>query len=144
MSNKPFPPRKIIKTVESALVKYNLSRLVQTDPALQYNQCWAMNGLTMLDCFGPMSLDEVEQPMLDYVGSTTLGDVTLTNKAILHDIKGLHYWSKKCWIMLNQHCRVDSGNVGPTILSDVGPKMLGDVGATMLNDETVALSLFYS
>ena len=87
--------------------------------------------------------------MLDYVGSTTLGDVTLTNKAILHDIKGLHYWSKKCWIMLNQHCRVDSGNVGPTILSDVGPKMLGDVGATMLNDvgatmlddETLALSL---
>ena len=100
-----------------------------------------MNGLTMLDCFGPMSLDEVEQPMLDYVGSTTLGDVTLTNKAILDDIKGLHYWSKKCWIMLNQHCRVDSGNVGPTILSDVGPKMLGDVGATMLDDETLALSL---
>ena len=41
-------------------------------------------------------------------------------------------------------CRVDSGNVGPTILSDVGPKMLGDVGATMLDDETVVLSLFYS
>ena len=103
-----------------------------------------MNGLTMLDCFGPMSLDEVDQPMLDNVGSTTLGDVTLTNKAILDDLKGVQYWTKKCWIMLNQHCRVDSGNVGPTILSDVGPKMLGDVGATMLNDETVALSLFYS
>lgn len=36
--------------------------------------------------------------------------------------------------MLNQHCRVDSGNVGPTILSDVG--------ATMLDDETLALTLF--
>lgn len=46
--------------------------------------------------------------------------------------------------MLIQHCRVDSGNVGPTILSDVGPKMLGDVGATMLDDETLALNLFYS
>ena len=46
--------------------------------------------------------------------------------------------------MLIQHCRVDSGNVGPTILSDVGPKMLGDVGATMLDDRTLALSLFYS
>ena len=46
--------------------------------------------------------------------------------------------------MLIQHCRVDSGNVGLTILSDVGPKMLGDVGATMLDDETLALSLFYS
>ena len=46
--------------------------------------------------------------------------------------------------MLDQHCRVDSGNVGPKILSDVGPKMLGDVGATMLDDETLALSLFYS
>lgn len=46
--------------------------------------------------------------------------------------------------MLNQHCRVDSGNVGPTILSDVGPKMLGDVGATMWDDDTVALSRFYS
>ena len=103
-----------------------------------------MNGLTMLDCFGPMSLDEVDQPMLDNVGSTTLGDVTLTNKAILDDLKGVQYWTKKCWIMLNQHCRVDSGNVGPTILSDVGPKMLGDVGATMWDDDTVALSRFYS
>lgn len=46
--------------------------------------------------------------------------------------------------MLIQHCRVDSGNIGPTILSDVGPKMLGDVGATMLDDKTLALSLFYS
>ena len=95
-----------------------------------------MNGLTMLDCFGPMSLDEVEQPMFDNVGSTTLGDVTLTNKAILDDLKGVHYWTKKCWIMLNQHCRVDSGNVGP--------KMLGDVEATMLDDKTLALSLSYS
>ena len=88
-----------------------------------------------------MSLDEVEQPMFDNVGSTTLGDVTLTNKSILDDLKRVHYWTKKCWIMLNQHCRVDSGNVGPTILSDVGPKMSGDVGATMLDDETLALSL---
>ena len=103
-----------------------------------------MNGLTMLDCFGPMSLDEVEQPMFDNVGSTTLDDVTLTNKSILDDLKRVHYWTKKCWIMLNQHCRIDSDNVGPTILSDVGPKMLGDVGATMWDDETVALSLFYS
>lgn len=71
----------------------------------------------------------------------TLGDVTLTNKVILDDLKRVQYWTKKCWIMLNQHCRVDSGNVGPTILSDVGPKMLGDVGATMLGDETLALSL---
>ena len=50
-----------------------------------------MNGLTMLDCFGPMSLDEVEQPMFDNVGSTTLGDVTLTNKSILDDLKRVHY-----------------------------------------------------
>ena len=100
-----------------------------------------MNGLTMLDCVGPMSLDEVEQPMFDNVGSITLGDVTLTNKAILDDLKRAQYGTKKCWIMLNQHCRVDSGNVGPTILSDVGPKMLGDVGATMLECETLALSL---
>ena len=103
-----------------------------------------MNGLTMLDCFGPMSLDEVENPMFDNVGSTTLGDVTLTNKAILDDLKRVQYWTKKCWIMLIQHCRVDSGNIGPTILSDVGPKMLGYVGATMLDDKTLALSLFYS
>ena len=34
-----------------------------------------------------MSLEKVEQPMLDNVGSTTLGDVTLTNKAILDDLK---------------------------------------------------------
>lgn len=108
-----------------------------------------MNGLTMLDYFGSVSLDEVEQPTLDNVGSTTLRDVTLTNKAILDDLKRVQYWTKKCWIMLDQHCRVDSGNVGPKILSDVGPKMLGDVGATMLNDvgatmlddETLALSL---
>ena len=97
----------------------------------------------MLDCFGPMLLDEVELPMFDYhnVGSTTLGDVTSTNQAILDDLKRVQYWTKKCWIMLNQHCRVDSGNVGPKILSDVGSKMLGDVGATMLDDETLALSL---
>ena len=96
----------------------------------------------MLDCVGPMSLDEVEQPLFDNVGSTTLGDVTLTNKAILDDLKRVQYWTKKWWIMLNQHCRVDFGNVVPTILSDVGPKMLGDVGTTMLDDETLALSLF--
>ena len=65
-----------------------------------------MNGLTMLDCVGPMLLDEVEQPMFDIVGSTTLGDVTLTNKVILGDLKRVQYWPKKCWIMLDQHCRL--------------------------------------
>ena len=72
-----------------------------------------------------MSLDEVEQPLFDNVGSTTLGDVTLTNKEILDDLKRVQNWTKKCWIMLNQQCRVGSGNVGPTILSDVGPKYVG-------------------
>ena len=75
------------------------------------------------------------------VGSTILGDVTLTNKVILDNLKRVEYWIKKCWIILHQYCRVDSSNVGPTILSDVGPKMLGDVGATMLDYETLALSL---
>ena len=65
-----------------------------------------MNGLTMVDCVGPMLLEEVEQPMFDNVGSTTLGDVTLTNKMIWGDLKRVQYWTKKCWIMLNQHCRL--------------------------------------
>ena len=52
-----------------------------------------MNGLTMLDCVGPMLLDEVEQPMFDNVGSTTLGDVTLTNKVIWGDLKRVQYWT---------------------------------------------------